>query len=134
MLDFGCPRREHGDVGRWNERLNCCKGWCGEPLEDLLDGDGTHGGVIALMRATHQRRDGRLDTAMRMMCMSRHRTHLMGLMCLADDPTDGVRDRRAEKDSREDPRREASNHQIASIANFFADTPEQCLNNASEMP
>jgi len=97
------------------------KGWCGEPLKDLLDGGNEDSGqVLAAMRATHQRREGRMDTTMRMMCVSRHRAHLMGLVSLTDKPTYVVRDRRADKDGREDPRRKASNHQIASIANFFA--------------
>ena len=112
MLDVGGLRHEHGGVWRRNKRLDSGKGWCGERLKDLLDGDETGERVLTAMRATHHRRYGRLDTTVRMMCVFRHRAHLMGLVGLTDNPTHSGRDRRSDKDRREDPRREASNHQI----------------------
>lgn len=95
-----------------------------------MDSDEAKGRVLADMRATHHRRNGRIHTTMRMMGVFRHRAHLVGLVGLTDNPTDGGRDRRAGDDGREDPRRQASNHQIASIANYSRDGPEQCVRNA----
>ena len=90
--------------------------------------------MIAAVRATRHRGGGCLYSTMRMMCVSRHRAHLMGLVCLTDDSTHSGRDRRSGNDEGEDPREETSNHRIASIANFSTDGPEQSLNNVSEMP
>ena len=113
-----------------------------ERLNDLWDGHEASRRVLARRGNTLDRRDGGIGDTKRMMMrrvsrvrgVSRHRAHLMGLVGLTDNSTHSRHDWRSDKDGREDPRREASNHQMASIANFFMSGPEQCLNNASGTP
>ena len=60
--------------------------------------------MLASMRATQQRRDASRGTTMRMMFVSRHRAHLMGLVVLTDKTTHGGRGRRSDYDEGEDQR------------------------------
>jgi len=60
--------------------------------------------MLAAMRATQKRRAARLGTTMRMMFVSHHRAHLMGLMVLTDNTTHGGRGRRSDYDEDEDQR------------------------------
>ena len=60
--------------------------------------------MFAAMRATQQRRTARPGTTMRMMLVSLHRTHLVGLMVLTHNTAHSGRGRRSHYDKGEDQR------------------------------